>query len=70
METVTIQSLLFKIALLGAIKFYLPSEPDSGIVIAWSSFKVINQHWFSFLVIMAFNCRTELLSELGVKVTP
>jgi hypothetical protein len=55
---------------LGAIKFYLPVEPDSGVLIAWSSFKVINQHWFLFLVIMAFNSHTELLSELRVKVTP
>ena len=70
METVTSQGLLYKFALLGVIKFYLPVEPDSGIVIAWSSFKVINQHWFSFLVIMAFNFHTELLSELWVKLTP
>jgi len=68
--TVTSQSLLYKIALLGTVKFYLPVEPDIGIVIAWSSFKVINQHRFSFLVIMVFNSHTELLSELRLKVTP
>jgi len=60
-ETVTSHSLLYKIALLGAIKFYLFIEPGTGIVIAWSSFKVINQHWFSFLVIMTFSSHTELL---------
>jgi hypothetical protein len=53
-----------------SIRFCLPVEPDSGIVIAWLSFKVINQHWFSFLVIMAFNSHTELLPELKVRVTP
>lgn len=69
METVTSQSLLYKIVLLGAVKFYLPLEPESGFMIAWSSFKVINQHWFSFLVILAFNSHTKLLSELRLKVT-
>jgi hypothetical protein len=69
-ETVTSQSLLYKVALLVAIKFYLPVELDSGIVIAWSSFKVIKLGWFSFLVIMAFNSNPHLLAELRVKVTP
>lgn len=64
METVTSQRLLYKVALLVAIKFYLPVEPDSGIVIAWLSFKVIKQGWFLSLVIMAFNSNPQLLSSL------
>ena len=47
-----------------------PDELDSGLMVARSSFNVINENWFYLSGVMASNSHEERLSETGVILTP